>query len=144
MVAAKQSKLTPKAPDKSPLLTIKDDMFEISVLGARKANAFNGEPAGDDKQVIVLDVRVKNEGRSGEFFVPRDQLSMLNADEGEVGIDDEATAKGTHRPESQVHFPPGAIRRFEVVFRIDKTVTTPRLSFRGGSFQQTYELKLSP
>lgn len=133
-----------KAADKSPLLTIKDEMFSIAVLSARKTDAFHGESAGEDKQLIVLDVRVKNEGASGEFFVPRDQLSMLNADESEVGVDDDATAKGPHRPESQVHFPPGASRRFEVVFRIDKSVTRPRLSFRGGSFQQAYELKLSP
>ena len=129
--------------ESAPVVTINDEMFVVRIMSARKATNFAGEPAGEGKQFIVVQVQVKNGGAGGEFFVPHDQLLMLDADESEIAYND-VTARGLHRPEAQIHFPPGATRRFEVVYRIDRSITTPRLSFHGGNFQQSYELRLSP
>lgn len=123
-------------------LNIKDEMFAVTVA-ARRDTSFTGEAAGDGKQFVVLDVGVANQGDTGQFFQPKEQLFLVEADGSELAIDD-ATARGLHRPGGMVHLPPHAHRRFEVVFRLDATVAKPQLSFHGGEFQKTFDLQLSP
>ena len=123
-------------------LKIKDEMFEVAVA-ARRAAAFAGEAAGDGKQFIILDVGVTNQGDTGQFFQPKDQLFVVGAGGSEQAIDD-ATVRGPHRPEETVHLPPHEHRRFEVGFRLDAAVAKPQLSFHGGEFMKTFDLPLSP
>ena len=123
-------------------LKIKDEMFEVAVA-ARRAAVFAGEAAGDGKQFIILDVGVTNQGDTGQFFQPKEQLFVVGADGSEQAIDD-ATIHGPHRPEETVHLPPHEHRRFEVGFRLDAAVAKPQLSFHGGEFMKTFDLQLSP
>jgi hypothetical protein len=126
------------APFPGPL-KIKDDMFNLAI-GARRSAQFAGEAAGEGKVFVLLDVGVTNEGTTGEFFQPADQLPLLDADGNEIAPDD-ATSRGPHRPEGdKVHLPAGERRRFEVAYRMDASFERVRLSFHGGSFTQTYEL----
>lgn len=118
---------------------IKDEMFAIAI-DARRTERFADEPAGEGKVFVVLDVGVANDGKTGEFFQPAEQLLLLDGDGNEVGPD-EITARGVHRPEGdKIHLPPGERRRFEVVYRLDRSVAKTRLSFHGGSFMQGYDL----
>ena len=123
-------------------LEIKDEMFTVA-LAARHAETFAGQSPGEGRRFILLDVEVTNHGETGEFFQPHDQLTLLDADGNEVPYDD-VTAAGVHRPEENVHVPPGAHRRFTVVYRIDAAIAHLRLSYRGGTFQQAYDLTLAP
>ena len=133
---------TPPPPAPAGPLKIKDDMFAVAVA-ARGASSFAGEAAGDGRQFVVLDVGVTNTGDTGEFFQPKDQLLLLDADGSELPIDD-VTARGVHRPEDLVHVPPHAHRRFEAVYRLDATVTKPQLSYHGGDFMKAFDLSLPP
>jgi hypothetical protein len=123
-------------------LKIRDEMFEVAVA-ARRAAAFAGEAAGDGRQFVILDVGVTNQGDTGQFFQPKDQLFVVSADGSEQAIDD-ATVRGSHRPEETVHLPPHEHRRFEVGFRLDAAVAKPQLSFHGGEFMKTFDLQLPP
>jgi hypothetical protein len=122
----------------TPVLTIQDEMFSVVLTHLSVAKQFAGIAAGDDLQFLVLDFSVRNNGKTGEFFQPVEQLFAVGADGSEIGIDD-ATFQGTHRPETQIHFPAGAHRQFEVVFRVSKDAAS-KLSFHGGEFQKTYDL----
>ena len=84
-----------------------------------------------------------NQGDTGQFFQPKDQLFVVSADGSEQAIDD-ATVRGSHRPEETVHLPPHEHRRFEVGFRLDAAVAKPQLSFHGGEFMKTFDLQLPP
>ena len=126
-----------------PLISIQDDMFAISVTQARRAAAFAGEPAAPEKQFFVLAFTVVNQGKTGEFFQPGEQLFLLDADAREIAPD-EITHRGVHRPEAQIHLPAGARRSFEVVYVLDATTKAPQLSFHGGSFMQAYDVAWSP
>jgi len=123
-------------------LVITDEMFTIGVA-ARRAASFAGEPPGDGRQFVVLDVTVTNTGDTGEFFQPKDQLLVLNADGSELAPDD-LSARGPHRPPELVHVPPHEHRRFEIAYRLDAAVARPQLSFHGGEFMKAYDLPVSP
>jgi hypothetical protein len=119
-------------------LSIKDEMFAVTVA-ARRTTTFAGEPAGEGKQFVVLDVGVTNNGETGEFFMPAEQMLLLDADGSELPPDS-VTAQGPHRPMEHVHLAPHAFRRFETVYRLDAAAAHPKLSYHGGSFMQAYEL----
>lgn len=121
-----------------PLVTIQDDMFGVSLTKLALTGRFAGADAGEGQQFLVLNFSVQNSGKTGEFFQPAEQLFAIGVDGSEIPIDD-ATAQGPHRPESQIHFPAGARRQFEVVFRIPKN-TPLKLSYHGGDFQKIYDL----
>jgi len=135
---------TPPAPNTTPpLVAIQDEMFAIAVTGCRRVGTIAGESAAEGKQFLALAVTVSNQGPTGEFFQPRDQMFILDGNGAETPVD-EITAKGPHRPEEQVHLPAGARRRFEVVYQIDRTNQALKLSFHGGNFMQSYDLPATP
>ena len=125
-----------------PVLTLQDEMFSVAVTQMHLGRQFAGSVAGDGQQFLVLNFSVRNNGKSGEFFQPAEQLFVIGADGAEIGLD-EATWQGTHRPETQLHFPPGSHRQFEVAFRIPKDAAL-KLSFHGGEFQKVYDLPTAP
>ena len=137
--------LTARIAARAPLpggLEIQDEMFHVAIT-ARRAAQFAGEPAGENLGFVVLDVEVVNGGRTGEFFQPAEQLALLDADGNDVAPD-AVTARGPHRPEGdKVHLPPGERRRFELAYRVDARLEALRLSFHGGEFAQTYDLKVA-
>ncbi|HEY9154555.1 MAG TPA: hypothetical protein VIM69_05455 [Opitutaceae bacterium] len=137
-----KSDRTSIVPDGNPLLSIQDEMFSVDLTNVSSAKKFAGVSVGDDQQFLVLDFSVRNNGKTGEFFQPVEQLFAVAADGTEIGVDD-VTWQGTHRPETQIHFPAGAHRQFEVVFRVPKDGAT-KLSFHGGEFQKTYDLPALP
>jgi hypothetical protein len=124
-----------------PALAIQDEMFAINVEHAKRVPTFAGTKPDEGKQLLILSLSVTNQGTTGEFFQPHDQLLLLAADGSEVPLDD-LTAKGPHRPEDLVHLPAGSRRQFDVVFQLDAAVKAPQLSFHGGSFMKAYDLPL--
>ena len=134
---------TPSKPASAKLpLQIKDEMFQVGIA-ARRTPEFAGEKAADSQTFFVLDVIAENTGGGAEYFQPRSQLSLTDPAGAAVEAD-EITARGAHRPEDIVFVPAGAHRRFELVFRMPALPTPPKLHFRGGSFEQDYELPLKP
>jgi len=138
--------LTAKVEPRPPLATglaIQDEMFRLRIA-ARRTASFAGEPAGDDKVFVVLDVEVVNSGRTGEFFQPPEQLALVDADGSDVAAD-AITSRGSRRPEGdKVHLPAGERRRFELAYRVDARLAPVKLSFHGGEFAQTYDLPVAP
>ena len=118
-------------------LQLKDEMFQVAV-GARRAATFAGEAAEEGKEFLVLEVGVENTGAGGEYFQPESQL-QLALGEGELLGCDEITARGIHRPESELYVPAGERRRCELVFRVVQGAS-PKLSFTGGSSIEQYAL----
>ena len=121
-------------------LKITDEMFKVAV-GARRAATFAGEAAGEEKEFLVLDVGIENTGKGGEYFQQESQLQLV-AGEGELMDCDEITRRGPHRPEAELYVPAGERRRCELVFRV-VTGASPKLNFRGGSFEEKYELPVA-
>jgi hypothetical protein len=120
-----------------------DQMFEVAITDAKKTRTFAGESAGSNEQFVVLDVRVTNQGTTGEFFQPAEQLLLAGPDEAEIPLD-ELTARSPRPPQAQVHLAPGMRRRFHVVFRLAAAIASPRLSFHGGEFMKQFPLEFSP
>jgi hypothetical protein len=133
----------PAGPLAKPQLTIMDQMFEVAITDAKKTRTFAGESAGSNEQFVVLDVRVTNQGTTGEFFQPAEQLLLAGPDEAEIPLD-ELTARSPRPPQAQVHLAPGMRRRFHVVFRLAAAIASPRLSFHGGEFMKQFPLEFSP
>jgi hypothetical protein len=134
---------TPAKPGAAKLpLRITDEMFQVGIA-ARRTPEFAGEKAADGQTFVILDVIAENTGGGAEYFQPRSQLSLTDAT-GALAEADEITARGAHRPEDIVFVPAGGHRRFELVFRLSAAQTAPKLHFRGGSFEQDYQLPLKP
>lgn len=120
-------------------LKLSDEMFKVAV-GVRRAATFAGEAAGEGMDFVVLDVGMENTGKGGEYFQPESQLQLVTG-EGELLGCDEITGRGAHRPEAELYVPAGERRRCELVFRV-ASGTSPKLNFRGGSFEEKHELPL--
>lgn len=122
-------------------LRIEDEMLLVAI-GARRVASFDDETAEAGRQFVVLTVDVTNRSETGMSFSPTEQLFLVTEEGGAELAADEITARGIHHPETQVHVGPGERRRFESVFQIDAKAKSPRLSFHGANFQQTYALPL--
>lgn len=118
-------------------LRLTDEMFTVAV-GARRVASFAGEPAGEDREFVVLDVGVENTSAGGEYFQPEAQLQLVDAEGGLTNCD-EITGRGPRSPGAQLYVPAGMRRRCELVFRVAKGAS-PKLNFRGGSFEAQHDL----
>lgn len=118
-------------------LRLTDEMFKVAI-GARRVASFAGEPAGEDREFVVLDVGVENTSGGGEYFQPEAQLQLIDAEGGLVNCD-EITGRGPRSPGAQLYVPAGERRRCELVFRVAKGAS-PKLNFRGGSFEAQHDL----
>ncbi len=118
-------------------LRITDEMFHVAVA-ARRERSFAGEDIGEGREFLVLDVGVENTGAGDEYFQPAEQLQVVDGEADPIACD-EATWRGTRAPAHAVHVPAGERRRFELAFRV-AAGATPKLAFRGGSFEEQYEL----
>ncbi|NMD34620.1 MAG: VWA domain-containing protein, partial [Planctomycetes bacterium] len=121
----------PSPPPRAAIASVKDDFFLLSVAGQAVAARFAGEDAGSDR-FLVLDVTVRNSGKSGEFFQTAEQLAYAAAD-GSQSPPDAVTERGPRRPGALVWIPAGEARSFQVVFRIAATERAPRLVYAGVS-----------
>ena len=121
----------PPAPPRKALASLKDDFFLVSVTGQTAAERFAGVDADGDR-FLILDVTVKNAGKSGEFFQAPEQLKYAAAD-GSQRPPDAVSERGPRRPGALVWIPAGEERSFQVVFRIAAAERAPRLAYAGVS-----------
>ncbi|HLP01601.1 MAG TPA: hypothetical protein VK163_06220 [Opitutaceae bacterium] len=118
-------------------LKLTDEMFRVAVA-ARRERSFAGENADEGREFLVLDVGVENTAGGGEYFYPAEQLQVVAGEADPIACD-EATWRGTRAPARAVYVPAGERRRFELAFRV-AVGASPKLVFRGGTFEEQYEL----
>jgi hypothetical protein len=131
----------PQLAPRPPLASIKDDLFEVSVIGQKTAEAFAGQPSGTAYRYLLLTVNVRNTGNKSDFFQPRRQVKHV-AENGAQSDFDPVTLKGPHAPSDLLWIPEGEQRTFEAAFKIPAKETKPRLGYAGVSLARV--LALSP
>ena len=94
-----------------PIVSIKDDMFEVVVTGQRQENEFAGHGPAKGKTLLVLDVTVSNTGQGGEFFQTAEQLKYT-AENAQQSALDEISYLGPHPAMANVWVPGGTRREF--------------------------------
>jgi hypothetical protein len=129
----------PQPPARTPIVSIKDDIFEFNVVGQRVSDTFAGQSAGSGSRFLLLDVTVRNTGAQGEFFQTRRQIKHV-AENGGQSEFDPVTLKGPHAPSDLLWIPPGEQRSFEAIFKIPVKETKPRLAYSGVSLAQILTL----
>jgi hypothetical protein len=129
----------PQSPVRSPVASIKDDVFEVSVIGQKTSTAFAGQGASAGYQYLLLTVNVRNTGNKGDFFQPRRQVKHVAENGSQLEIDP-ATLKGPHAPPELLWVPEGEQRTFEAVFKIPAKETKPRLAYSGVSLARVLAL----
>ncbi len=75
----------------------KDEIFDVSIIAAKRGIAVRRKNADEGKKFYVIDVLVKNLGKQQEFFQPKEQLKYADAKGGTSDWDD-ATLSGTLLP----------------------------------------------
>ena len=129
----------PQTPKRNAILSIDDDVFQVTVTGQSAAQTFSRAAAGDGEKFVVLDVTVLNAGKTGEIFQTAEQLKYVSAS-GEFLAADDATWSGIYRPSQRLWIPAGERRTFQVAFRVPAGELKPRLGYQGVSKAEVYPL----
>jgi hypothetical protein len=130
----------PQQSARSAVASIKDDIFEVSVIGQKTIDSFAGQVAGAGYRYLSLSVSVRNTGNKGDFFQPRRQVRHV-AENGSQSEFDPATLNGPHAPPELLWIPEGEQRTFEATFKIPVKETKPRLAYSGVSLARVLALR---
>ena len=132
---------TRPAPVERPaIVAITDDMFGVSVVGQTDVAEAGGQKAPDGERFLLLDVTVKNAGKSGEFFRPVEQLKCVDAKGKQTDID-AVCARLPYAPPQLLWIPAGEQRSFQVAYSIAQAEKKPRLAYAGVSLAKIVDLK---
>lgn len=129
----------PPLPERKAIASIKDDVFNVSVVGQTVLEEFAGVAAGSGKKFLVLDVAVANTSNKGDFIQTRDQFAYVLQNGNQIKID-ELTLSGPYAPAELVRIPPGERRTFQLVYRIPAGETMARLAYRGYTLAEVLNL----
>jgi hypothetical protein len=120
----------PPAPkDAAAIAKIDDGVFQVEIVGQALT-----------KNLLTLDVVVRNTGTSLEMFQTAEQLKYTTEKGQAVGLHP-STFTGPRAPLKLLGVPPGGRRAFQVIFAVPETDRRPRLSYSGVTKATVVELK---
>lgn len=109
----------PAAKDVAPIVKIDDGIFQVEIAGQTLA-----------KDLLTLDVVVRNTGTSLEMFQTPEQLKYTTEQGAAVALH-ASTWTGPRAPLKLLGVPPGGRRVLQAVFQIPATDKRPRLTYSG-------------
>lgn len=119
----------PAAKDVAPIVKIDDGIFQVEIVGQALA-----------KNLLTLDVVVRNTGTALEMFQTAEQLKYTSEKGQAVGLH-ASTWTGPRAPLKLLGVPPGGRRAFQAVFQIPESDKRPRLTYSGVTKAEVVALK---
>ncbi len=119
----------PAAKDVAPIAKIDDGIFQVEIVGQSLS-----------KNLLMLDVVVRNTGDSLEMFQTPEQLKYTSEKGQAVGLH-ASTWTGPRAPLKLLGVPPGGRRAFQAVFQIPEADKRPRLAYSGVTKAELVVLK---
>ncbi len=130
----------PSFPKREEIAKVDDDVFHVSIVGQAVGEKFGLSKAEEGSRFLILDVSVRNSGKSGEWFQTPEQLHYASEGGDQLPLH-AATYQGPRRPWEHVWIPAGERRSFQIVFEIPATEKKPRLAYSGVSKAEVLALK---
>jgi hypothetical protein len=109
----------PAPKEVAPIAKIDDGIFQVEIVGQALV-----------KNLLTLDVVVRNTGASLEMFQTPEQLKYTT-EKGQAVALHPSTFTGPRAPLKLLGVPPGGRRAFQAVFAVPETDRRPRLTYAG-------------